>query len=179
MKEWEGTPLHLYAIPRHLLAQNGGFPPEAWIVTHPSEVKKSVESLAIRYAKYADYDIIGHTPSRGKPGGALALAVFGGEDDPPGAHGPIVPCRYLTVCKVALGEQLHLTVVDELAFDKRGNVLVPDEHGGYVIAPQGQPWHWATAGLFAACAALWGVILWRWKKRRASLSQTRPTRMAP
>jgi hypothetical protein len=135
MDEWKGSPLHLYAIPRQNPEESIGPLPEEWINNPPAEVKKSAEPLTPRYEWFIDSDLIGYAPREGPRRQVVVADTILIEEDPPGTWGPIVPVRYLTTIKVAISDELHLSIVSEQAFNRRGNLIVQNFRGQWVVAP--------------------------------------------
>jgi len=174
LPEWQGIPVYLYAIPRQEIEQRGGLPPDEWLTATPPSVMRTVEALAVRDEGFLDFDLIGQTPALGKPRGAVAMAGLWGptevEDPPPGALGPIVPYRYLMTYRVTMSDQLHLTVVSERAFDRRGNHIVRDGSGNYVLAPKEKAGK-SVIILLVASTALIGIAVFLWRRYRASERQ--------
>jgi hypothetical protein len=165
LEEWKGASLHLYAIPRQNVERSSGLPPEEWIDNPPTEVKKSAEPLTPCYEWFADFDVIGYAPRHNPRRQVVDAGIFVIREDPPGTWGPIVPVRYLTTCKVAVSDELHLTIVSDQAFNLRGNEIIQDWRGKWIVAP---PWYvpgTAMSILIAASLMLLGFFILRWMIR--------------
>jgi hypothetical protein len=170
LPEWEGLPLYLYAIPRQDIERRGGFLPDEWLATAPPGVWRSVDAVAVRYETNLDFDIIGRGPAFGGPDVALVAAGFWApttsvREPPPGSLGPIVPYRYLSTYRVTMLDHLDFTVVSERTFDGRGNLVVLDGSGQYILAPEEQSARWGTALFVAMMAVLALAAFLRWRYR--------------